>query len=136
MFWEKVYTVNRFYDCPVLGIADFNGVPHIFEAILDTPENADAGRFYLMPVGPDLMTLVLDAWELWIKVNDSHDKGAAGSGMPPGAVDGTAREKVLKKSVGERLTAIPEKSVIMKAEFIKHGATQNTWGVHWHDDSE
>ncbi len=30
--WERVYTVNDYHDGPILGVADFNGTPHIYKA--------------------------------------------------------------------------------------------------------
>jgi hypothetical protein len=75
MKWEKVYTINEFYDCPRIGITNFNDVPHIYEAILNSSEDADKNRFYLMKVESDFMELVLEAWDIWIKWKDAYDKG-------------------------------------------------------------
>ena len=136
MIWEKIYTVNRFYDCPVLGIADFKGTPHIYEAILDTPEDADLSRYYLMHIESDLMDLVMEAWDIWIKWNEALDKKIVKPSNQYPLPEDKIREKELKRLIGDRLTAIPEKSVVMKAEFCKRGKTQSTWEVHWYEDSE
>ena len=134
MYWERVYTVNRFYDDPVLGIADFNGVPHIYEAILDSPEDADSGRYYLVPVQSDLMSLVLEDWDIWIKWKDALDKKRVKSSSPFALPEDRRRQKELKQLIGDRLTAISENSKIMKAEFIQRGKSQNAWEVHWTED--
>jgi hypothetical protein len=36
--WEKVYTVTDFYDGPRLGVADYNGQPHLYESRWDDSE--------------------------------------------------------------------------------------------------
>ncbi len=108
MNWEKVYTVNEFYDCPRLGIADFNDVPHIYEAILNKPEDADENRLYLMNVESDLMELVLEAWDIWIKWKDAYDKGKVTLGSQQALPADQTRHKELKRLIGDRLTAIPE----------------------------
>ena len=135
MNWKKVYTVNEFYDCPTLGIADFNDVSHIYEAILNSPEDADENRYYLMHVESDLMELVLEAWDIWINWKDAYDteKVTLASQHPLPADQ--IRHKELKRLIGNRLTAIPEKSIIMKAEFRKLDKTQNSWEVCWHENS-
>lgn len=35
MAWDRVHTINEYYDGPRLGLADVDGVPHIHEAEFD-----------------------------------------------------------------------------------------------------
>ena len=120
MYWEKVYSVDGFYDDPILGIADLNGKPHIYEAILETPEDADLSRYYLMPAEADLIDIVLEAGRLHRKWVDGCETG-----------EDKARNEALQKVIRERVKTIPEESVIMEGSFNLRDHEQDIWEVHW-----
>jgi hypothetical protein len=63
-----VYTVNDYYDGPRLGIADVDGVPHIYEAEFDHSSDEYGDTYFVSPVDESLLALVLEDWEIWLRV--------------------------------------------------------------------
>ena len=72
--WERVYTVNDFYDGPRLGVADYNGQPHLYESRWDDSEGRWEGEkgeegyldnFWLSPITAEELVLVLEDWAIW-----------------------------------------------------------------------
>lgn len=55
--YERVYTVNEYYDGPRKGIADYCGEPHLYECILNESDGDYSGLFRLSP-----MTLKFFSW--------------------------------------------------------------------------
>jgi len=65
MAWERVYTINDFWDGARLGVADVWGYPHVYQSPFD-PSLDDYSDFYLVaPIEQDLLNLVLEDWEIW-----------------------------------------------------------------------
>ena len=54
MAWDRVHTVNDYYDGPRLGIADVDGVPHIYEAEFDHSSDEYGDTYYVSPVDETL----------------------------------------------------------------------------------
>ncbi len=130
MAWEKVYTVNRFYDVPTLGVADYCGVPHIFEAKLEEMVEAWESPFYLSEVASELMSLIMENWDIWIRWKDLKDKGEVDYKSFPLPED-QKRHKELTDLIGGRLKTEPDQSIMAIAEFRKLRCDQNSWEVRW-----
>jgi hypothetical protein len=64
--WGQVYTINKYYEGPELGVAVYLGRPHIYERQFDTERDDYSQRFLLSPIDPDLLSSVLEAWEIWL----------------------------------------------------------------------
>src|SRR6186713_1004995 len=54
MAWDRVHTVTDYYDEPRRGIADVDGVPHIYEAEFDHSTAEYGDTYYVSPVDEDL----------------------------------------------------------------------------------
>ncbi|HET6158815.1 MAG TPA: hypothetical protein VFE34_10755 [Dongiaceae bacterium] len=52
--WEKVHTVHDYYDGPVSGVADVNGVPHVFEKIFSEEEDEYIDCYLVMTIDQEL----------------------------------------------------------------------------------
>jgi hypothetical protein len=61
MAWERLYTVNDYHDGPLLGVADYKGTPHIYEAEFSSEDDEYTGRFRLAKIEPQLLALVMEA---------------------------------------------------------------------------
>lgn len=117
MAWERVYTVNNFYDGPRLGVADVDGVPHIYEAEFDHNLDEYGDTFLVSPVDQDLLALVLEDWEIWLRWNAAFKRGDASVGSHPALPEDRERHGVLKASIGDRLKIDRERARYMKARF-------------------
>ena len=77
MGWDRVYTVNDYYDGPRLGIADVDGVPHIYEAEFDYSSDEYGDTYFVSPVDEGLLALVLEDWEIWLRWQNPESSCAA-----------------------------------------------------------
>lgn len=68
MRWERVYTVNGFWDCPRLGVADYKGRPHIYESEFSEAQDDYSGLYRLSEVEPALLALILGGVDKMIDV--------------------------------------------------------------------
>ena len=75
--FERVYTVNDFYDGPRAGFADFGGAPHAYRSIwredLDDWDPDD--RFELSPISQEILALALEDWEIWKRWEEAYYAG-------------------------------------------------------------
>ena len=67
--WETVHTVNDFYDAPRRGVADLDGVPHVYSWI----DRFEA--YALAPIGPAPLAAILEAWAIWERWEAAHRAG-------------------------------------------------------------
>lgn len=58
----RVLTINDSYDGPRLGLAELRGVPHIYEAEFDHSSDYYGDTYFLSPIEPDLLALILEDW--------------------------------------------------------------------------
>jgi hypothetical protein len=48
--WDRVYTVNEYYDGPKLGVADYHGKPHIYQKQFSEEDDEYTDRFLLTDI--------------------------------------------------------------------------------------
>ena len=60
MVWDRVHTVNDYYDGPRRGVANVDGVPHIYEAELDHSSDEYGDTYFVSPIDKGLMALILE----------------------------------------------------------------------------
>jgi len=67
--YERVYTVNDYWDRPRAGFADVDGQPHAYRSIWreDLDDWDPDNRFLLQPVSSELLALAREAWEIWLR---------------------------------------------------------------------
>ena len=63
----EFYTVNDYYDGPRLGIAEVDGVPHIYDAEFDHRSDEYGDTYFVSPVYKSLLALVLEDREIWLR---------------------------------------------------------------------
>lgn len=69
--FERVYTIDDYYDGPRAGFADFCGVPHAYLSIwLDDAEDWDPA-YRLWPVSPEVLALAQENWGIWERWQDA-----------------------------------------------------------------
>jgi hypothetical protein len=77
MAWDRVHTVNDYYDGPRRGIADVDGVPHIYEAEFDYSSDEFGDTYFASPVDENLFALVMEDWEIWLRWDSARKQGDA-----------------------------------------------------------
>jgi hypothetical protein len=57
--------LHDYYDGPRLGVAELNGVPHIYEAEFDHSTDEYGDTYFLSPIKPELLALLMEDWAIW-----------------------------------------------------------------------
>jgi hypothetical protein len=133
MAWDRVYTINDYYDGPRLGIADVDGVPHIYEAEFDHSTDAYGDTYFVSPVDEGLLSLVLESWEIWLRWQSAFKQGEASIKSHPALPDDRERHDALKIVIGDRLRADRTNAKYVKARFKTSPETGETV-VEWRRD--
>ena len=118
---DRVLTVNEYYDGPRLGIAELNGVPHIYEAEFDHSSDDYGDTYYLSPIEEDLLELVLEDWKIWLRWDAAYKKNETPHSTHPALAQDRARHEMIKKNIGDRLKTDPASRVHMRAKFRLDG---------------
>jgi hypothetical protein len=125
---DRILTVHDYYDGPRLGIAEWNGVPHIYEAEFDHNADEYGDTYLLSPIDPALLAFVLEDWEIWLRWQAAWKRGEVSS-EPHGVLPIDAeRHVVLIRTIGTRLKADPENGIRLRAAF-DHKRDSVTWHV-------
>lgn len=125
---DRVLTIQDYYDGPRLGIAEWNGVPHIYEAEFDHSGDAYGDTYFLSPVDPHLLELVMEDWDIWLRWQAARERNEVAA-EPWGilAVD-VERSAVIKAVIGDRLKSDPLQRSRLRAMF-----NSGTDGVIWEE---
>lgn len=114
---DRILTINEYYDGPRLGIAELNGVPHIYEAEFDHSSDEYGDTYFLSPIAPDLLALVIEDWEIYLRREEARQKKEVALETHPALPQDQARHESLKLEIGDRLRADPENRIYLRAKF-------------------
>jgi len=117
MAWDRVHTVNDYYDGPRLGIADVGGVPHIYEAEFDYSSDECGDTYFASPIDECLLALVLEDWEIWCAWNSAFKRGEVSVESHPALPQDRERHEALKIAIGDRLRVDRAHAKYLKARF-------------------
>ena len=96
MKYERVYTIIDWYDGPRLGVADYNGIPHVYKSAWDDKEDDWADYYYLKPIDKNSLSLILEEWEIWQKWDSAFKEGKVKSSPDHVLPEDEERYKELK----------------------------------------
>jgi hypothetical protein len=117
MSLDRVLTVNDYYDGPRLGVAEYRGVPHIYEAEFDHSSDEYGDTYFISPIKQELLSLVLEDWEIWLRWEAAHKRGEASVDTHPCLPSERMRHEELKCLIGDRLKTDPTNRLYFKAKF-------------------
>jgi hypothetical protein len=129
--WERVYTINEYYDGPRLGIAGFEGKPHIYESQWNDVEDDYTDRFWIREIDSQLLALVMEDWEIYRRWSGAYKRGETTVHGHPALPSERQRHEELSMLIGDRLKAREERSVTKCARF--RGAGEDGLEVQWLD---
>jgi hypothetical protein len=123
---DRVLTVNVWRDGPRLGVAELHGVPHIYEAEFDHDGEGYGDTFFLTPIEPGLLALVLQEWQCRLRLEAA---ARAGEALPAER----ARREALRREIGGRLCTDPERCRYYSARFRARdpGVAMHGYLVEW-----
>ena len=70
--WDKVHTVSLYSNGPLLGVADVNGVPHLYEKVFNEEEDSYVERYRVMPIDQQLYALLMERWSIFARWRAAH----------------------------------------------------------------
>jgi len=120
--FERVHTVVEYYDGPRLGVADFDGAPHVYRSLwLDAEDEWDAERFELAPLAPDAFAIALEDWAIWRRFERAYHAGEvqwSGDEREWGALpEDRARQEELRPALERALTIDAARQFVVRGEF-------------------
>src|SRR6267378_8317239 len=65
--YERVFTVTEYYDGPRKGIANFLGVPHLYECLFDEAKGNFSDQFLLTPIDTQTFQLAMEDWNICMR---------------------------------------------------------------------
>ncbi|WP_422987541.1 hypothetical protein [Undibacterium sp. Ji50W] len=117
MILDRILTVNDYYDGPRLGVAELNGVPHIYQAEHDHRTEAHGEHFFLSPIRPDLLALVLEDWQIWLRWNAAYQRGEVSLETHPALPAERDRHEIIESLIGDQLKTDPINHAYYRAHF-------------------
>lgn len=84
MMFEKVHTVDHYYDGVRSGTADYGGSPHYFSSLINQDASEFSDKFRLYPVDAAFMERVLRDWKRFRAWEAKFYQGLAPLDAQPG----------------------------------------------------
>lgn len=125
---DRILTVHDYYDGPRLGIAELNGVPHIYEAEFDHSTDEFGDTYFLSPINEGSLLLVMEDWEIWKRWEAAFKKNETPHSTHPALPIDRKRHESIKKQIGDDLKTDPNNPFHFRAKFGQRGTT-----VEWCD---
>jgi len=141
--FEPVLTVDYYYDgVPRHGIANYRGVPHIYQCVFDDTTEDWTSFFDLSPIETEVLDLALEKWAIWKRwktafhqgliMIDTHPALDAHPALPPDQ----KRSSELREALEGRLAVDPARTVRCRADFRRipgewDGLSIASFEVHW-----
>ncbi|WP_157615501.1 hypothetical protein [Rhizobacter sp. Root404] len=123
---DRVLTINDYFDGPRLGIAEVAGIPHIYEAEFDHSSEDYGDTYFVSPVDADLLSLVLEDWEIFSRWNAARLLGDVDVDTHPALPNDRLRHEEVRVAVGNRLRTEPSNRRYFKARF-QHAQRIGDW---------
>jgi len=133
--FETVYTMTDYYDGPRGGIADFRGVPHVYEStyadIGDKPDEA-IDVFRLSPVTPEVFKLALEDWAIWLRWETAFHRGElTPDDAHPALLVDRVRHEELNRLLTGKLAVADDWCVLAHAAFrLRNDPNHSGLGFH------
>lgn len=117
MGYDRVHTMTAYYDGPRLGIADFEGKPHLYESEWDDLDDKYAFTFRLSPVEPRLFGLAMEQWRIWRRWETAYHEGRAPGTKHPALPEDQLRSHELDDILDTTLKIDEDNYVRAHADF-------------------
>ncbi len=131
--FEVVHTLTDWYDGPRRGVANFQGLPHVFESEWSDGNDMDLDTFLLMPIDSTTFSLALEDWKIWLRWETAFHHGTATRETHPALPEDRERHEELERLIERRLQIDPANAIRKKAKFRVRNAPE--WsGVGWDGD--
>ena len=114
---DRVLTINDYYDGPRLGIAEVDGIPHVYESEFDHSSDDYGDTYFVSPVDPELASLVLEDYAIYSRWAAAFKRKEVTVESHPALPRERPRHEELLAAIGDRLRTDPENRRYFKATF-------------------
>ena len=128
MKFDRVLTVNDERDGPRRGVAELDGVPHIYEAEFDHNGDGYGDTYFLSTIDRALLALVLEDWAIRRRWQAAFDRGETPPASRPALPADRRRHELLVREIGDRLQIDPEHCRYFRGRFATRAS--GCW-VEW-----
>jgi hypothetical protein len=132
--WERVHTVGDYHDGPVSGVADLDGVPHLFEKKFSDEIDDYIDRYLVSAIDQELFSLIMNCWSIWLRWRAAFDQGETTLKTHPVLPEDQERYQELKQAIGDRENPHPDRSRIVDGHFRRVGPGHYAFEVEWLTD--
>jgi hypothetical protein len=122
--FEIVHTCPGWWDGPREGIANFQGLPHLFESDWGEYEGKPE-RFFLHPLDAETFKLALEDWAIWLRWETAFHQGRTGTDTHPALPEERERHDELAVLLQGRLVMPSEGTCRKEASF--RGRNDASW---------
>ncbi len=132
MTWNRVVTIEDFWDRPRGGIAFKSGKLVAYKCLWDDREDDYSDYYGVMPINEALLPQIEESWEIWIRWSNAFDAGETTTETHPALPQDRKRYAVLASMIKpqtEMNEAICEK---LLAEFRSIQPGWTGIEVRWH----
>lgn len=127
--YERVFTVTEYYDGPRKGIANFLGVPHLYECLFDEGKDNFSDQFLLTPIDNETFQLAMEDWSIWQRWELAFKTGKADMSTHPALPHEAVRHSELKRILDRTLLTNPQKAFTKVGRFEALGEQTLPIGV-------
>ena len=129
MSYERVYTVDAYYDGPRGGIADYRGKPHVYDCQFSQETEDYTNLFWLMEIDRELAALAEEQYAIFLRWSGEYRLGKIPAESHPALPAERARYDELTHRIGDRLKVQPERSIVRRGRFT--GSIAGGLQVRW-----
>ena len=109
--------MTAYYDGPRGGIADYVGIPHVYESMWSDLDNNYADVFRLSPITSEVFALALEDWQIWLRWETAFHEGNATQETHPALPNERRRHDELETLLKEKLVIDDNNVLLATADF-------------------
>jgi hypothetical protein len=135
--WEKVHTVSLYSNGPLLGVADMDGVPHLYEKVFSEEADGYLDRYRVMPIDQQLYALLMERWSIFVRWRTAYPGRKLET--HPALPEDRDRYSFLARVIGNREKPHSDQSRVVGARFRRTSSGPSyvlaQWEVQWQDQA-
>ena len=131
MAFERVFTVDDYYDGPRAGIASYQGRPHHYLCEWDEARDDYSDTFRLTPIDEETFSLAMEQWSIWEQWESAFRRGEVAQSTHPALPGSNRRYAELQRTIEALLASRPTLSDRKRGTFRSSAAAGKE--VEWSD---
>jgi len=133
MAFDRVLAIHDWYDGPRSGVAEISGVPHLFASTFNDKKDDYNDFYHVRPIPADILALVLEDWEIWLRWHAAWREGRAELSTHPALPEDVARHAEIEALIGNGLKVDPASSKQFRAKFrdLRRDGSWSGGEVEW-----